>query len=126
AATPPTAEPWGVYDKGCKNGLVVKDSGDVNVSVSVDRGRTWTDGPLSASPDLTDAVKGYRQYWLRLHAGAKQLATSKLEIRTVCQANASTVPHLKDGGSTVTFAAGGTALVSAGPTLPQAKAHVVD
>jgi hypothetical protein len=127
AATPPNAEPWGVYDRGGKNGLVLKGTGDAKVSVSVDRGRTWTDGgPLSSSPDLTDAVKGHRQYWLRLHAGAGQLAGSKLEIRTVCQANAATMPRLKDGGSTVTFAAGGHALVSAGPTLPQAKAHVID
>jgi hypothetical protein len=127
AATPPNDGPWGVYDKGGKNGLVVKGSSDAKVSVSVDRGRTWTDGgPLSSSPDLTDAVKGHHQYWLRLHAGAKELAGSKLEIRTVCQANASTMPHLKDGGSAVTFAASGTSLVSAGPTLPQARAHVVD
>jgi hypothetical protein len=59
-------------------------------------------------------------------AGAKALAGSGLTITTVCQANASTMPRLKDGGCRVTFEASGRAIVSAGPTLPQAKAHVVE
>jgi hypothetical protein len=43
--------------------------------VSVDRGRTWIDcGPFADGMDLTDHVKGYRQYRLRLGAGAKALA----------------------------------------------------
>lgn len=67
----------------------------------------------------------HRQYWLRLHAGAKQLLGSGLAITTVCQANAAVMPRLKDGGSVVSFAASGRALVSAGPNLPQAKAHIV-
>jgi len=96
------------------------------VLVSVDRGATWRDGGrLADAPDLTDVVKGHRQYWLRLHAGAKALAASRLEITTVCEANAAVMPHLADGGSTVRFAASGTAVVSAGPTLPQATSHVV-
>jgi hypothetical protein len=126
AATPPNDAPWGVYDAGCKNGLVVRGKADCRVSVSVDRGRTWADGgKLSDSPDLTDAAKGFRQYWLRLHAGPKQLAGSGLTITTVCQASAAVMPRLKDGGSAVAFAAGGRGLVSAGPTRPQAAAHVV-
>jgi hypothetical protein len=36
------------------------------------------------------------------------------------------MPRLKDGGITVSFAASGRSIVSAGPTLPQAKAHVVE
>jgi hypothetical protein len=75
--------------------------------------------------DLTDAAKGNRQYWLKLHAGAKALAASGLTITTVCEANAAVMPRLKDGGAQVTFAASGRSLVSAGPTLPQASAHVV-
>ena len=127
AATPANNKPWGVYDAGAKNGLVVRGEGDCNVSVSVDRGATWHDGgKLSDAPDLTDFAKGHRQYWLRLHAGAKQLAVSKLTITTVCEASAATMPHLKDGGSVVRYEATGKALVSAGPTLPQATAHVVD
>ncbi|MBA4068034.1 MAG: hypothetical protein C0501_30880 [Isosphaera sp.] len=126
AATPPNDAPWGIYDPGCKNGLVVRGKADCRVSVSVDRGRTWLDGgKLSDNPDLTQEAKGYRQYWLRLHAGAKALAGSGLTVTTVCQANAAVMPRLKDGGSAVTFAAGGRGLVSAGPTLPQAAAHVV-
>lgn len=126
AATPPNTKDWGIYDAGCKNGLVARGAAGCKVSVSVDRGQTWHDGgKLSDGPDLTDAVKGHRQYLLRLHAGAKALAGSGLTVTTVCQANASVMPRLKDGGSVVSFAAGGKALVSAGPTLPQATAHVV-
>jgi hypothetical protein len=36
------------------------------------------------------------------------------------------MPRLSDGGSVVHFEASGRALVSAGPTLPQARAHVVE
>jgi hypothetical protein len=126
AATPANDKPWGVYDPGAKNGLVVRGSGDVKVSVSVDRGTTWHDGgTLGTSPDLTDAVKGHRQYWLKLHAGAKALAGSNLVVTTVCEANAAVMPHLTDGGSVVRFEASGRAVVSAGPTRPQAAAHVV-
>src|SRR5207248_7291060 len=68
-ATPPNAGEWGVYDAGGKNGLTVRGRGDCAVSASVDRGRTWVaGGTLSDGPDLTDAAKGSRQYWLRLHA----------------------------------------------------------
>lgn len=127
AATPSNAKPWGIYDAGAKNGLIVRGEGECLVSVSVDRGTTWREGgKLGASPDLTDSVKGHRQYWLKLHAGPKALAKCKLAIDTVCEASAAVMPHLKDGGSTVRFEASGKAVVSAGPTLPQAASHVVD
>ncbi|HEX4612439.1 MAG TPA: hypothetical protein VH092_29870, partial [Urbifossiella sp.] len=126
AATPPNAKEWGIYDRGCRNGLVVTGNAECDVSVSADRGATWVPGgKLSARPDLTDAAKGHRQYWLKLHAGAKQLAGSGLTITTVCQANASVLPRLKDGGTAVRFEAGGFGLVSAGPNIPQAQPHVV-
>jgi hypothetical protein len=125
-ATPANAKVWGIYDAGGKNGLVIRGKADCRVSLSVDRGQTWFDGgKLSGALDLTDAAKGHRQYWLKLHAGAKRLLGSGLTITTVCQANAAVMPQLKDGGSIVTFAASGRALVSAGPNLPQAKAHLV-
>src|SRR5205823_4787548 len=41
------------------------------------------------------------------------------------QANAATMPRLKDGGSKVTFQASNQAVVSAGPNLAQARPHVV-
>lgn len=127
AATPAGPKEWGVYEPGGTNGLVVRGKADATVSVSVDRGKTWSaPKKLGDSPDLTDVAKGHRQYWLRLDAGAKMLAGSGLTIATVCQANGSTMPRLKDGGSSITFAASGRALVSAGPTLPQAGAHVVE
>jgi hypothetical protein len=127
AATPAKSGDWGVYEPGCTNGLVVRGRGAATVSVSVDRGTTWSSPVLIANgADLTDVVKGHRQYWLKVRAGAKALASSGLTMTTVCQANASTMPRLADGGSTVTFAAAGRALVSAGPTLPQARTHVVE
>jgi hypothetical protein len=126
AATPPNAKEWGVYDAGCKNGLVVGGAAGCDVSVSVDRGASWVAGGKPADRiDLTDAVKGHRQYRLKLHAGAKQLADRGVTITTVCQANASTMPRLKDGGSAVRFEAGGFGIVSAGPNLAQAQPHVV-
>jgi hypothetical protein len=127
AATPPNAKEWGIYDPGCKNGLVVQGKGDLGVSLSTDEGKTWVDGgKLSANPDLTDAAKGHRKYLLRLHAGAKQLIDSGLTIRTVCQANESTMPRLKDCGSEVKFEASGKALVSAGPGVLNSRPHIVE
>lgn len=126
AATPATNAPWAIYEPGCKNGLVVRGQGEARVSVSVDRGQTWHEaGRLSDNPDLTDHVKGHRQYWLRINAPAKSLVDSQLTIRTVCEANAAVMPRLKDNGSVVRFEASGQAVVSAGPNLPQALPAVV-
>jgi hypothetical protein len=127
AATPPNDKPWGIYDAGGTNGLVLRGRADCAVSVSTDCGKTWQEcGALRDGLDLTDRVKGRRQYRLRLHAGAKDLAQSGLTITTVCQANPAMMPRLKDDRSTVRFAASGRALVSAGPNVPQARAHLVE
>ncbi|HXG11873.1 MAG TPA: hypothetical protein VNK04_19105 [Gemmataceae bacterium] len=124
---PAGGKPWGVYEPGCTNGLVLRGKATCPVAVSVDRGRTWREcGPFRDGLDLTDHVKGQRQYFLRLGAGARELAGTDLTIITVCQANAAILPRLKDGGSTVRFEASGTAVVSAGPTVAQARTHVVD
>ena len=127
AATPPNAKPWGIYDAGCKNGLVINGKGKYAVSISTDRGATWIDcGVLNFDTyDLTDHVKGRRQYWLRLHAGAKSLVETGFTMTTVCQANAATTPRLKDGDSKITFEEFHQAVVSAGPNLPQARTHLV-
>jgi hypothetical protein len=125
-ATPPNAKPWGIYDKGCRNGLVLRGKADCNVSLSTDQGKTWHDaGPLVEGMDLTDHAKGRRQYWLRLGTNAKALEKSGLTIVTTCQANAAILPRLKDNGSTIRFAASGKALVSAGPNVAQAEPHVI-
>jgi hypothetical protein len=125
-ATPPNAKPWGIYDNGCKNGLVLTGKARCPVSISIDRGATWQDcGDFRDGLDLTDRVKGRRQYLLRLHAGAKALADAGLIIATVCQANAATMPRLTDGGSKIAFQASQQAVVSAGPNLAQARTHVV-
>ncbi|HEX5272428.1 MAG TPA: hypothetical protein VFW33_18150 [Gemmataceae bacterium] len=126
-ATPPNNQPWGIYDTGGKNGLVLRGKADCPVAVSTDRGKTWQDcGAFRDGLDLTDRVKGHRQYLLRLGAGADALKGSGLTMTTVCQANAAVMPRLKDGGSEVRFEASGRALTSAGPTLPLAKSALVE
>jgi hypothetical protein len=125
--TPPNPSPWGIYDAGGKNGLLLRGKATCPVSLSVDRGRTWIDGGrFSDGLDLTDHVKGYRQYRLRLGSGAKALAGSGLKVTTVCQASVSVIPRLKDGGTRVSFESSGRAVVSAGPTREQAKTHLVE
>ncbi len=110
-----------------KNGLVVTGEAGCEVSVSVDQGMTWhKGGKLLDELDLTDVVKGRRQYLLRLELSAKALEESIVVIATICQCNAAILPRLKDGGTEIRFAASGQAVVSAGPNLPQAQAHVVD
>jgi hypothetical protein len=127
AATPAGNKAWDIYEPGCRNGLVLHGKADCKVSLSTDQGKNWQDcGAFADGLDLTDRAKGHRQYWLRLHASAKALEQSGLTMVTVCQANPCTMPRLKDGGSRVSFNASGRAVVSAGPNLPQAEAHVVE
>ncbi|MEX2176284.1 MAG: hypothetical protein WD872_18120 [Pirellulaceae bacterium] len=126
AATPAGPGPWDIYAPGCTNGLVLQGKANCDVSVSVDQGATWlAGGKLTNRLDLTDLVKGHRQYLLRFEAGREKLAGSGLTITTVCQANATILPRLKSGGSEIRFESSGRAVVSAGPNLPQAQAHVV-
>jgi hypothetical protein len=124
AATPPNAKPWGIYDSGCSNGLVLRGNLSCDVAVSVNAGATWTKKSFADGLDFTDAVKGSRQYLLRLDAPAKSLANSRLTIRTVCQANTAVLPRLKDAGTKVTFAASHQAIASVGRTKPHAAQHV--
>ncbi|MCA8999563.1 MAG: hypothetical protein KDA80_21385 [Planctomycetaceae bacterium] len=129
AATPPDDSDWGIYKPGCRNGLVVRthETADFPVEVTVDRGRTWSKHRfINGMVDLTDQVKGSRQYWIRCGDSAKNLRNAELEIVTVCQANPQTFPRLKDNGSEITYASSERAVVSAGPTLPQARVHVVE
>jgi hypothetical protein len=126
-ATPPNSKEWGIYESGCRNGLVLHGKAGCAVSVSTDRGKTWHEGgAFRDGMDLTDHVKGHRQYFLRLHSRAKTLAKSGLTITTVCQANSAILPRLKDNGSEVRFLASRRAIVSAGPNLKQALAHLVE
>jgi hypothetical protein len=127
AATPPNQKPWGIFDAGCKNGLVLHGKARCQVALSADQGKNWKEcGQFVDGMDLTDLVKGHRQYFLRLHATADELKSSELKITTVCQANAAVLPRLKDNDTKVTFQADGRGIVSAGPNLPQAQRHVVE
>lgn len=124
--TPPNSKDWGIYDDGGKNGLIVRGTGGHVVDISVDQGGSWQKGgKLEGELDLTDFAKGRRQYWLRFGAGAKDLAEADISIRTICQAAVGVLPRLKEDGTKVRFEASRRAVVSAGPNLPQAKAHVV-
>jgi hypothetical protein len=126
-STPANNEPWGVYDAGGKNGLVVAGKNAGAITVSTDQGKTWNTAgvPTSVGMDLTDQVKGHQQYWLRVGAGAAALKDAGLSWRTVCQTNVATVPHLHDGANRIEFVAGGRAVVSAGPNRDQAEPHIV-
>ena len=123
--TPANDAKWGIYDAGGTNGLVVTEKFQAPLTVSVDQGKTWSD-PKYGTADLTDQVKGHNQYLLRIGAPAKQLKASELTIRAVCQTNVATIPHLHDGVNLMTFESSGLALTSAGPSLGQAEAHVVE
>lgn len=130
AATPANSQAWGVYDPGGRNGLVfhvLHAPSACLVQISTDQGKTWQDGgALSDGLDLTDQVKGYQQYFLRLNAGSAALKNAGLSWTTVCQANACTIPHLHAGRNAITYAADGQAVVAAGPIASQAEAHVID
>ncbi len=127
ACTPPNAEAWGIYDKGGKNGLVLNGKATCSVAVSIDQGKTWQDcGKFTDGLDITDRVKGYRQYMIRFDAGARTLAGTGLKMTTICQASSSIIPRLKDGGTKVNFASSGKAVLNAGPCLAQAQTHLVE
>jgi hypothetical protein len=119
AATPPNNKEWGIYDTGCKAGLVISSKSPIPTSISVDCGRTWIIG----GPDFTDIVKGHNQYWLKFSASAAQLKDVQISWRTVCQTNVATIPHLKDGENHITFNCSNQAILSAGPTKAQAAAY---
>jgi hypothetical protein len=127
--TPANESKWGIYDAGGTGGLVLSSRTQAPVMVSLDQGKSWSEAAtISANLalDLTDPVKGHNQYLLRIAAPAARLRGSGLTIRTACQTNVATIPHLHDGVNHVTFENSGLALASAGPTLGQAEAHVVD
>lgn len=126
--TPPGDGPWDVYEKGGRNGLIVRGAPSIEASVSTDHGASWKDlGPLGGAGgiDATDLVKGRRHYWLRFDAGAAALKNAAISWRTVCQANVATMPRLRDGNNRITYLAGGTAMTSAGPDRALLGRHVV-
>ncbi len=60
AATPADDSDWGIYNAGCRNGLVVMGKNVANLAISVDRGMTWHDaGKLDGALDLTDQAKAF-------------------------------------------------------------------
>jgi hypothetical protein len=125
--TPPNNAQWGIYDTGGRNGLVLHGKATCPVAISTDQGKTWKNaGTFVDGLDLTDHAKGFRQYFLHFGAGAKALASAGITTTTVCQVSVATIPRLKDGGTKIDFESSGKAVISAGPTLPQAQAHLVE
>ena len=125
-ATPPDDSSWGIYLSGGLNGVILEGQAECQIAVSVDQGRSWRDcGRFQNRMDLTDHLKGHRQYFLRFATAASNLANSALKITTVCQANAAIFPRLKDNGTNVSFSAARRAILSAGPNIEQARTHIV-
>jgi hypothetical protein len=121
------AVPWGNYDAGNKNGLVLKGKFTCPVKVSIDQGKTWKDAPsTSEGMDLTDLVKGSFQYWLRFDASAATLTDTGLTIRTVCQCGQTVIPRLHDGDNRITYSASGQGFISAGPNIAEVEPHIID
>ncbi len=126
AASPPqeaAKQIWAVLEKGCSEGLIVLSERGLEcaVQVSTDNGSTWSpEIRFEKKLDLTDWVKGHHSYHLKFNAPPSQLATSPIAIRTVCMANDRLMPHLKSGGTSVSFAASGKAVFAAGPNVDQA------
>ena len=126
-ATPPNEKPWGIYDDGCRGGLIVRLSQPCEIGVSTDCGTSWQSNGVSAGTvDFTDLVKGHQQYLLRFGTGASSLKTADVLITTVCQMNAAVIPRLRTGRNEITYLASGQAVVSAGPNRDQAGAHVAE
>jgi len=106
---------------------VLRGKANCAVSVSTDAGATWKEcGTFSDGLDLTDQVKGHRQWHLRFHSSASQLAKSALSITTICQANPATFPRLKDGGTRIRQEIGNRAVISFGPNKAQATPRIVE
>ncbi len=126
-ATPAGDRPWDIYEPGGRNGLVLRGHARCQVAVSTDGGVTWTDGgAFTDGMDLTDHVKGHRQWHLRFGASPARLADTALSITTVCQANPAIFPRLKDGGTRITLETGDRAIASFGPNRRQAEPRIVE
>ena len=123
AATPANNSPWGIYDAGGKNGLVLSGDFDCPVKISTDQGQTWQQS--KSTTDLTDFVKGHQQYFIKFMTSAAKLKKSHLTIRTVCQVNVTTIPRLVSGQNNIEYHCSGKGVLSAGPNSDQAAPHVI-
>ncbi len=126
-ATPAGDGPWDIYQPGGRNGLVLRGRAECPVAVSTDGGTVWQEcGAFADGMDLTNHVKGRRQWQLRFGAAPASLAAADLTITTVCQANPATFPRLKDGGTRVTQEIHDRAIISFGPNQQQAAPRIIE
>ena len=111
---------WNLLAEKCVDGAVAGGVavGKVAVNVSVDGGKTWKEAGVAEGPfkvDFTDIVKGRNTYMVRFGlTGADGLKS--LKLRTVVQVARAVIPRLKDGGTKVTYQAGGQGVIQGGPS----------
>ncbi len=103
------------------DGLVIEGNvdGAISVSVSPDQGQTWavlgsSDGTFRF--DATDQAKGRYGWYVRLTLKEKSSTLRSIRFVTTCQMCQTIYPHLKPGGTKVTYRSKGRSVV---PVLPQ-------
>jgi hypothetical protein len=111
---------WMLLAEKCVDGAVASGTavGKVPVQVSVDGGREWKEAGVAEGEfkvDFTDIVKGRHFYQVRLGLPADG-GIKSLKLRTVVQVGRGVVPRLKDGGTKVTYQAGGQGVIHGGPS----------
>jgi hypothetical protein len=117
---------WASTYPGGTEGLVITGANPgCTIQLSLDNGASWS-APvdLKDKVDFTDIAKSHHTYHLKFNAPAKSLAGKDITIRTICVANDRLMPHLKDGGTTITYQASGKAIFAAGPNKAQAQPFV--
>jgi hypothetical protein len=111
---------WKLLEEKCVDGAVASGTaaGKVPVKVSIDGGQTWTTAGIAQGEfkvDFTDIVKG-RHFYLVSFGLSPQDGLKSLNLRTVVQVARGVVPRLKDGGTKVTYQAGGAGVIQGGPS----------
>ncbi len=115
---------WDLLAEKCVDGAVASGSavGKVPVTVSVDGGKTWKEAGVAEGTfkvDFTDIVKGRFSYLVRFGLTTTD-GLKGLKLRTVVQIARGVIPRLKDGGTKVTYQAGGQGVIHGGPSQYQA------
>ena len=111
---------WKAREEECVNGAIVtgRALGQVPVAISVDAGKTWQDVGKAWGDfriDFTDAVKGRHFYLIRFGL-TPDTGLQSLKLRTVTHMSRGVFPRLTDGGTKVTYQAGGQVAVHGGPS----------
>jgi hypothetical protein len=111
---------WNLLEEKCVDGAVASGVavGKVPVKISIDGGQTWKEVGVAEGEfkvDFTDVVKGRHTYLVSLGLSPKD-GVKSLRLRTVVQVGRGVVPRLKDGGTKITYQAGGQGVIQGGPS----------